>query len=52
MRQSKPDIKVDPKESKPSPWQKPVDMIADVFGGMLGDTIDKVKKRKKRMEDM
>lgn len=50
MRQSKPDVKVDPKGEKSKPWQKPVDMIADVFGGMLGDTRDKIRKRKKHQE--
>ena len=29
-----------------------VDMIAEQFGGMLGDTTGKVKKRKEKLKDI
>lgn len=37
------------KQEQAKTW---VQILADQFGGMTGDTVDKIKKRKKKLEDL
>ncbi len=39
------------KKQKPRKPKSGADVLADMFSGILGDTVKKVRKRKKKLED-